>query len=436
MSKEINETLRSAELLLAQVEALRLAEENAKRSSRSRTAENFEPVSLFHPLETDLSRLIGFFLNPLETHEQGELFLTAFCRTLRSCRTSAKSGAFPEGELPPMMTDRTKITLEHTIPEGRLDILLRDGNTLLAIENKPWASEGKDQLAKYAAWLERTAPGKWWLVFLSENKPTSPPRDETRRRRVVHLSFAELADALKEAAAHIEAVRVRSFVELFSDYLKHQIAGITPMTNTPLMELLKDPKNLSSAMRIVEAYQNLRPAAWENFTEYLRKECGLRYGDEVAFYATPRRDFGKDWLYIWFTPKGANNWCLCFADEVNNDMRRFFWGISTENNEVFLFEKKPELSQALRTMCISQFGSDNSKGNNRYWAWWRWGFDGKGYMESNDFPQKLESAEFMPMMFSSGETSLSRMIFSKVDAVLEALREDQDLRKIALLAAE
>ena len=54
MPTEESETLRSAELLLAQVEALRLAEENAKRSSRSRTAENFEPVSLFHPLETDL----------------------------------------------------------------------------------------------------------------------------------------------------------------------------------------------------------------------------------------------------------------------------------------------------------------------------------------------------------------------------------------------
>ena len=53
-------------------------------------------------------------------------------------------------------------------------------------------------------------------------------------------------------------------------------------------------------------------------------------------------------------------------------------------------------------------------------------------MERDDFPKKLESAEFLPMMFASDETPLSRMIFTKVDAVLEALREDQDLRKIAL----
>lgn len=40
------------------------------------------------------------------------------------------------------------------------------------------------------------------------------------------------------------------------------------------------------------------------------------------------------------------------------------------------------------------------------------------------------------MMFASEETPLSRMIFSKVDAVLEALREDQTLREIALLEKE
>lgn len=436
MPNEDKEILRSVELLLAQVEALRLAEENAKRSSRSRTAENFEPVSLFQPLEPDLSRLIAFLLNPQETHDQGELFLTAFCRALRSCQSCAKSGAFPEDDLPPMMTDRTKIALEHAVPEGRLDILLEDGNTLLAIENKPWAGEGKDQLAKYAAWLERTSPGRWWLVFLCENKPSSLPKDDARRSRIVRLSFAELADVLKETAAHVEAVRVRSFVELFSDYLKRDIAGIMPMTNTPLMELLKDPKNLSSAMRIVETYKNLRPAAWENFTEYLRKECALRYGDEVAFYATPRREFGKGWLYFWFTPKGADNWCLCFADESNNDMRHFFWGIATENNELFLFDKKPELAHALRKMGEDLFGSTDNRKSNRYWAWWRRGSNRKGQLERNDFPLELESEEYLPMMLASGETLLSRMIFAKVDAVLEALRENQNLRTIALSEKE
>ena len=77
--KEDNDTLRSAELLLAQVGALRLAEEKAKRSFRSRTADDFEPISLLRPQEPDLSRVLAFLLNPRETHGQGTLFLSAFC---------------------------------------------------------------------------------------------------------------------------------------------------------------------------------------------------------------------------------------------------------------------------------------------------------------------------------------------------------------------
>lgn len=69
MPEDDNETLRSAELLLAQVGRLRFAEDNAKRSSRARTADDFEPISLLRPLEPDLSRILAFLLNPRGTHE-------------------------------------------------------------------------------------------------------------------------------------------------------------------------------------------------------------------------------------------------------------------------------------------------------------------------------------------------------------------------------
>lgn len=102
----------------------------------------------------------------------------------------------------------------------------------------------------------------------------------------------------------------------------------------------------------------------------------------------------------------------------------------------FTFDKKPELSQALWKMCTNRFGADRRGGNRGYWSWLRWGSNRKGLSEINDFPKVLESEEFLPMMFASEETPLSRMIFSKVDAVLEALREDQTLREIALLEKE
>lgn len=439
MPKEDNDTLRSAELLLAQVRALRLAEENAKRSSRSRTADDFEPISLLRPLEPDLSRVLAFLLNPQETHEQGTLFLSAFCRSLQSCRSCAKSGAFPEGTLPSILGEHTQAAVEYSVDEGvgRFDILLREGNAFLAIENKPWAHEGDEQLKRYAKWLQRTAPNKWWLVFLCDAEPQTLPEEEALRSRILRLSFETLSATLFEAAARVDVARVRAFVELFADYLKRQVAGISTMKDALLLELIKEPNNISSAVRIAEAFQALRPLAWKHFTEYLRKEAEARYKDhEVCFNATDPADFGKEWLYIWFTPKGADNWCLCFADEVSDDMRNFFWGIEVEDENRFTFDKKPELSQALWKMCTNRFGADRRGGNRGYWSWLRWGSNRKGLSEINDFPKVLESEEFLPMMFASEETPLSRMIFSKVDAVLEALREDQTLREIALLEKE
>lgn len=425
--------LKPAEILLAQVEALRIAEDHAKRANQTRSAENFNPIPLFHPSEPDLSRVLAFLLNPQESHDQGTLFLSAFCRTIQSCRSCSKSRTFPDGAFPPILSEETQTAVEYAVPEGRFDILLRDGDTCLVIENKPWAAEGQDQLARYASRLEKSAPGNWWLVFLCDRKPISLPKDDDHRRRILRLSFADLADSLLEAAAHVGAVRVSSFVEIFADHLKRQIAGITPMNDSPLLELLKDPKNLPSARRIAEAYKALRPAAWGQFTEYLRMESSRRYGDAFTFYATPVKDFGKEWLYIWFTPKGADNWCLCFADEAPDDMNRFFWGIAIEDNQRFLFDKRPELAKALRTMVTKRFGTDNSRGSNRYWAWYRWGSNGKGLPQESDFPLSLESDEYLPMMFASEETQLSRMIFAKVDAVRDALRDDPELRKIALL---
>lgn len=438
MPKEDNDTLRSAELLLAQVRALRLAEENDKRSSRSRAADDFEPISLLRPLEPDLSRVLAFLLNPQETHEQGTLFLSAFCRSLQSCRSCAKSGAFPEGTLPSILGEHTQVAAEYAVDKGenRFDIFLQEGDTLLAIENKPSAHEGNEQLKRYAEWLRRTAPNNWWLVFLCDAEPKTLPEEEALRSRILRLSFETLSSTLFDTATRVEVARVRAFVELFVDYLKRQVAGINPMKDAPLLELLQEPNNISSAFRIAEAYPALRPAAWKHFTEYLRKETEARYKDhEVCFHATDPSDFGKEWLYIWFTLKGADNWSLSFADEAFNDMRNFCWGIGTVDKD-HTFDKMPDLAQALTKMCINRFGPGSRGGDKDYWPWWRWGSNRKGLSEINDFPRVLESEEFLPMMFASDETPLSRMIFSKVDAVLEALREDQDLRKIALAAKE
>ena len=133
-----------------------------ERELDSRLARRFSAFDYLRTDELGLSRIVGDLLNPRGAHGQGPLFLRTLLNGL-------------QGFDAPDDLNRAHVTLEETIDDDRrLDIHVHvDERHGLAIENKPWAADQKDQVRDYLDWLKRRYR-RFVLIYLS---PRGEPPD-------------------------------------------------------------------------------------------------------------------------------------------------------------------------------------------------------------------------------------------------------------------
>ena len=110
----------------------------------------------------------------------------------------------------------------------RIDILLDFDEFGVAIENKPWAGDQKDQISDYVAHLQRRFAGKFVIVYLTrdEAKPTSLSSDECdrllREKKLLLWAYsgvlrAWLTNCYKECEAEAVRVFLRNFIKYIDD---------------------------------------------------------------------------------------------------------------------------------------------------------------------------------------------------------------------------
>lgn len=436
------------ERLLEKVSTLLNAQAIVKANYESRVADDFAPIDLFSPTEPTLSTVLAYLFNPRQGHGQGTLFLDHFCEALRKSQTlqcfDSKGEPCTDNVLVPNLGKNTVARCEYPIEGGRLDILLKDSNGMIVIENKPWASEGKEQLLRYAAWADEESNGKPWLqVFISEYEPTSLPQSVANRKyreQTVWMSFRRLVDVLHQAACFAQSLLVRDFVELFIRYLKSNVIGENSMENKQLLDLLAKPENVQAAVTIGEMYEQIVCKAWDNFSLKLKDRSKDRYGDAVEFKADSSNEIGSNFVYFTFIIKGANNWGIHFGSEHRNfKLDSFFWGVGTLDNKVFTFDTQQALGKALREELMIPLFKNGAGAKNRYWPWYVYGVDPKTvdfddpYTFNRYVPNALATAQWLPQMLhdvktKEDEPQLMKLIFSKVDAILDHLNKHPDLK--------
>ena len=147
-----------------------------ERELDSRLARRFSAFDYLRTDELGLSRIVGDLLNPRGAHGQGPLFLRTLLNGL-------------QGFDAPDDLNRAHVTLEETIDDDRrLDIHVHvDERHGLAIENKPWAADQKDQVRDYLDWLKRRYR-RFVLIYLS-------PRGEPPDAYSVRLSTLKRLEA-------------------------------------------------------------------------------------------------------------------------------------------------------------------------------------------------------------------------------------------------
>ena len=266
------------ENLLAEFQVWYDLDLKAKQKYQAQLAPDFRLIDYLQRDENALSSYLGLLLDPRGRHGQGDLYLTRFL------------ALFPDADYQPIAADNLNSYTEFRLPSSRrLDIYLRFGTGGVAIENKPWASDQKEQLYDYATYLDGQHPGgSWTLIYLSNgdiSEHTLPKHAPSRLTdRIVGLDFFTLAGWLEECAVVTRAAAVRLFIETVAQFIRERINGELQLDSgqelTQLM--LRNEKNLRGAFYISQHLHEVKRQLWRDFVDHLRGELKA-LGTDLVF---------------------------------------------------------------------------------------------------------------------------------------------------------
>lgn len=215
------------------------------------------------PDEMRLSAIIAGMLDPDRSHGQQRMFLDAFLRRIDRCDLL-------NGHV-------ESIHCEYQIhKEGRIDILVDFGDFGIAIENKPWAGEGYNQVRRYRDCLNRVSDGQFRLIYLTPDgrEPDSISSEEENRLRLMSYR-SDVLEWLRECVQLCESDKFRWFLRDFMDYIPTMIEGRRQMPGEEdiiIRPALKSRENLEMTLDIHFAGYELRKKLIKDFLIKL-KEC-------------------------------------------------------------------------------------------------------------------------------------------------------------------
>ena len=220
---------------------------------RRTEAPEFNVFDFLRNDEYGLSSVMTWMLDPEETHGQGGLFLRHFLSTFR---VPAKLSAQP-----------VRVTMEaatHLIDASsrRIDIHVRLGGYVLAIENKPWAKWQVDQVRDYLRQIEAEATEGHCLVVVRGYGDTVPEgqlhpherQDLEQRGQLVDGDYTLLEIWVRTCMQECEAPRVRMLLTEFADMIATSFGAVKMTTaDQELAQRILDGDNVSAALRLMSA---------------------------------------------------------------------------------------------------------------------------------------------------------------------------------------
>ena len=177
----------------------------------------FEVCGVNH-YEVTHSAIIAELLNPQGTHGQRELFVEAFIKNIN----------FQDFNFELVGVN---VTTEMVTPNGRIDIVISNGNKqAIIIENKIYAADQWKQLKRYDEFAKTKYPNGYKILYLTLNG-NDPNDDESRKVKYITISYKHhIVDWLlrcKHLAIDKPLIR-----ETLNQYIQH----IKNLTNTIEME--------------------------------------------------------------------------------------------------------------------------------------------------------------------------------------------------------
>jgi hypothetical protein len=260
---------------------IRLAKDARARVDRV-AATGFSTFEYFSENENALSRIFGDLLDPRGSHGQGTLFLKHFVEHFMG----ELDGCWRHEEKLAECRVGLEVVTTRAKQRRRLDIVLEFPESVIGIENKPWAIDQENQLVDYIAHLNPR--DKWAMLYLSGSgdPPSKDSLHRDCREKFIENGQLRVIPFCMQAAGHppletwleacirdCEAERVRWFLKDFLAYIRHEFGScITELATEVSMtaEYIKgQPEVLKSALMVEAAMPGVRQYLVEKFLNEL-----------------------------------------------------------------------------------------------------------------------------------------------------------------------
>ena len=260
-------------------------------------ARRFNVFDYLRDDELGLSRVIADLLDPRASHGQGSLFLRRFL----------DGTPWPVNALD-LDRCRISVSVEQVIADQRrIDILARfvtaDGQAHgLAIENKPYAGDQKDQVRDYLRHLDKTYNGRFLLIYLSPNgegpSEWSIPNRELAgwgdRFAVMaydvpdqnKLRTKSLATWFRNCRNACDVERLRSFLRDAERFCERRFGG-QEMTTTSEKQIVQEyltsnPGQLHAAQAVYASWPDFRDQVCQRTLEDVHARVEQRLREEMS----------------------------------------------------------------------------------------------------------------------------------------------------------
>lgn len=243
------------ELILNNVEEKLAAHKEFKTAYDKQLAFDFSLFNFFSTGENKYSEILAFFLDPVQPHGQGDVFLRAFLDYLGLQNVS---------------TAEVSVKCEQVIDSNRrIDILISMKDFVIAIENKVWANDQSNQLKDYSGFLNRISNGNYLLLYLNPygNDPTTNSISKEERSKLINedklriIGYTDDIDhLLGQWVGLCQAERVRNFLLELKKHLTNNFIGTNTLDMSNKLREIRLEKQ-EAVESLVSEYKSLEREA-------------------------------------------------------------------------------------------------------------------------------------------------------------------------------
>jgi hypothetical protein len=229
----------------------------------------FNVFDYIQPDENKVTAILADFLDPRGRHGQGDIFLSSFLARIGFDKPSKDAIA------------AAKVRREErTGYNRRLDLTIRAGPYIVALENKKHAREQKQQISDYLDYLESIPNVQWFFIFLKDGfDPEECDENRWKQKReegrALAFSYSQLSAWLRSCVTWVPAERVRAFVNDMATWTENLRGGskVSDLKKQIILDFIKsNPSHAETLLAVQDNGDFVRRGLISAFAKTLEKE--------------------------------------------------------------------------------------------------------------------------------------------------------------------